>query len=195
MEKKAIQGYLVGYEEDELYQICLKKEHRVNLSRDVIFQGKASRCDDHAELKLEDRQKSKLFEDHIMVEESYLEDNNNPQTYEEAINSKDSTNWKKAKKSEMNYLSENHIWDLTDLPVEDKASILRCYSDSDFRGCTKTSKSTSGYVMVYAGGTISWNSQRQAMVSTSTTEAEVIAALEVAKEVIWLCRLIQGIAD
>ncbi|GFU51038.1 retrovirus-related Pol polyprotein from transposon TNT 1-94 [Trichonephila clavipes] len=51
--------------------------------------------------------------------------------------------------------------------------VLHCYSDSDFGGCTKTSRSTSGYVMIYAGGAISWRSQRQAIVATSTTEAEV----------------------
>ncbi|GFT87142.1 retrovirus-related Pol polyprotein from transposon TNT 1-94 [Trichonephila clavipes] len=73
--------------------------------------------------------------------------------------------------------------------------VLHCYSDSDFGGCTKTSQSTSGYVMIYAGGAISWRSQRQAIVATSTTEAEVIAASEAAKEVIWLCRLIQGIVN
>ncbi|GFY29306.1 hypothetical protein TNCV_4724341 [Trichonephila clavipes] len=42
-----------------------------------------------------------------MEAESYLDDYN-PETYEEAINSKDSTNWKKAMESEMNSLSENH---------------------------------------------------------------------------------------
>ncbi|GFV65948.1 retrovirus-related Pol polyprotein from transposon TNT 1-94 [Trichonephila clavipes] len=73
--------------------------------------------------------------------------------------------------------------------------VLHCYSDSDFGGCTKTSQSISGYVMIYAGGAISWRSQRQAIVATSTTEAEVIAASEAAKEVIWLCRLIQGIVN
>ncbi|GFY63125.1 putative polyprotein [Trichonephila inaurata madagascariensis] len=73
--------------------------------------------------------------------------------------------------------------------------VLHCYSDLNFGGCTKTSRSTSGYVMIYAGGAISWCSQRQAIVTTSTTEAEVIAASEAAKRIIWLCRLIQGIVN
>ncbi|GFX04043.1 retrovirus-related Pol polyprotein from transposon TNT 1-94 [Trichonephila clavipes] len=176
MDKKAIQGYLVGYDGDERYRIWLKKEHRVILSRDVIFQEKAGKCDDRTELKLEDRirgdtnqgkyekqlikiednpiektlsqedlsdsetdreedaeptsdrqlrnrsllQKPKRFEDHIMEAESYLDDYN-PETYEEAINSKDSTNWKKAMESEINSLSENHTWELSDLPVGAKA--------------------------------------------------------------------------
>ncbi|GFW87114.1 retrovirus-related Pol polyprotein from transposon TNT 1-94 [Trichonephila clavipes] len=55
MDKKAIQGYLVGYDGDERYGIWLKKEHKVILSRDVIFQEKAGKCDDRTELKLEDR--------------------------------------------------------------------------------------------------------------------------------------------
>ncbi|GFU12936.1 hypothetical protein TNCV_1456731 [Trichonephila clavipes] len=59
---------------------------------------------------------------------------------------------------------------------------------------------TVGYGITYhatetKGGTISWCSQRQAIVTTSTTEAGVIAASEAAKRVIWLCRLIQGIVD
>ncbi|GFW78094.1 retrovirus-related Pol polyprotein from transposon TNT 1-94 [Trichonephila clavipes] len=174
---KAIHGYLVGYDADEQYRIWLKKEHRAILSRDVIFQEKAGKCDDHTELRLEDKiredtsqgkyeeqlikiednltertqsqedlsdtvtdreedagptadrqlmnhsilQKPKRFEDHIMEAESYLDDYN-PEAYEEAVNSKDSTNWKKAMESEMNSLSENHTWVLSDLPVAAKAT-------------------------------------------------------------------------
>lgn len=71
--------------------------------------------------------------------------------------------------------------------------ILECYSDADFGGCLKSGRSTSGVVISYAGGAISWLSQRQAMVATSTTEAEIVAANEAAKEIIWLTRLFSGI--
>jgi hypothetical protein len=47
--------------------------------------------------------------------------------------------------------------------------------------------------MIYAGGAISWRSQRQVVVATSTTEAEIISASEATKEVIWLRRLFEGI--
>ena len=47
---------------------------------------------------------------------------------------------------------------------------------------------------LYAGGAISWLSQRQAMVATSTTEAEIVAANEAAKELIWLKRLISKVS-
>lgn len=69
------------------------------------------------------------------------------------------------------------------------AQELECYSDADFGGCLKTGRSTSGVVVKFAGGVVSWLSQRQAMVATSTTEAEIVAASEATKEVIWLKRL------
>jgi hypothetical protein len=57
-----------------------------------------------------------------------------------------------------------------------KGDSSECYSDADF------------------GGIISWSSQRQAMV-TSTTEAELVAAHEAVKEVIWLTRLFSQITN
>ncbi|XP_073841492.1 uncharacterized protein [Musca autumnalis] len=59
---------------------------------------------------------------------------------------------------------------------------LECYSDADYGGCMSTGRSTTGVVACYAGSPISWISQRQPTVSTSTTEAEIIAASEAAKE-------------
>lgn len=69
------------------------------------------------------------------------------------------------------------------------AKELHCYSDSDFGGCSKTGRSTSGVVIMFAGGIISWISQRQSMVATSTTEAEIVAANEATKEIIWVTKL------
>ncbi|GBN94878.1 Retrovirus-related Pol polyprotein from transposon TNT 1-94 [Araneus ventricosus] len=67
MGKKAVKGYLVGYDDDERYRIWLKEENRVILSRDVIFQEKPSRCvqlmskepsneGKHAEKKLDEKE-------------------------------------------------------------------------------------------------------------------------------------------
>ncbi|GFU40104.1 retrovirus-related Pol polyprotein from transposon TNT 1-94 [Trichonephila clavipes] len=119
MVKKAIQGYLVGYDGDERLRIWLKKEHKDNpiektLSQEDLSDSETDREEDAEptlDRQLRNRsllQKPKRFEDHIMEADSYLDDYN-PETYEEAINSKDSTNWKKAMESEMNSLSENHI--------------------------------------------------------------------------------------
>ncbi|KAG8196250.1 hypothetical protein JTE90_023806 [Oedothorax gibbosus] len=48
-------------------------------------------------------------------------------------------------------------------------------------------------MVLYSGGAISWFSQRQTVVATSTTEAEIIAANECAREAIWLKRLFLSI--
>ena len=90
-----------------------------------------------------------------------------------------------------------YIAGTTEMSISYKASsatgILQCYSDSDFGGCRMTGRSTSGVVVMYAGGAISWLSQRQATVATSTTEAEIIAATEAVKEIIWLQRLFDSL--
>ena len=73
--------------------------------------------------------------------------------------------------------------------------ILECFSDADFGGCTSIGRSTSGMVIKYAGGIVSWQSQRQTMVATTTTEADIVAANGAAKVTIWLSRLFQGIIE
>lgn len=65
-----------------------------------------------------------------------------------------------------------------------KKGILDCYSDADFEGCAPTGGSTTGVVILYARGVISWLSQRQVTIVTSTTEAEIVATNEAVKEVI-----------
>jgi hypothetical protein len=43
-----------------------------------------------------------------------------------------------------------------------------------------------GILAVFADGAVSWTSQLQRMTALSTTEAEIIAASEGAKELVWL---------
>ena len=47
-------------------------------------------------------------------------------------------------------------------------------------------RSTSGYVMTYAGGAVSWQSRLQKTVTLSTTETEYMAAVEAGKEILWM---------
>lgn len=54
------------------------------------------------------------------------------------------------------------------------------YANSDDR------KSTSGYVFIASGGTITWKSKKQMLVALSSTEAEYIALSEAAREACWL---------
>mgnify|MGYP003481444930 FL=1 len=66
---------------------------------------------------------------------------------------------------------------------------LDVYSDADHAGDLETRRSTTGVICCHAGGAVSWFSQRQASVSISTTEAEIIASSEAARELVWLKRL------
>lgn len=67
------------------------------------------------------------------------------------------------------------------------------YSDADYAGDIVTRRSTTGYIFMISGGAVSWTSQRQSMVSLSTTEAEYVAASAASKELVWLRRLLNDI--
>lgn len=67
---------------------------------------------------------------------------------------------------------------------------VRCYSDADFAGCVDTRRSTTGFCITLGGSLLSWCSERQALVSRSTTESEYIAGSEAIRELIWMKRLI-----
>ncbi|CAA9995330.1 unnamed protein product [Nesidiocoris tenuis] len=73
----------------------------------------------------------------------------------------------------------------------DNTTQLETFSDADHGGDTTTGRSTSGVVSIFSNGAISWLSQRQASVAISTTEAEIVAASEAAKEMVWLKRLLK----
>lgn len=63
------------------------------------------------------------------------------------------------------------------------------YSDSDWAGPSTGRKSIGGFMFLYGGAPISWQSKKQTCVATSSNEAEYIAASEAAKEAIWLRRV------
>lgn len=70
---------------------------------------------------------------------------------------------------------------------------LKCFSDADHGGDDSTGRSTSGMICLYANGAITWQSKRQSTVAMSSTEAEVVAASEAAREILWLSRIIRFI--
>lgn len=79
--------------------------------------------------------------------------------------------------------------------IYSKAEELKVYSDADFAGDKRTRRSTTGIVAIFSGGPISWTSQLQKVVATSTTEAEIISASEGAKELVWLKRLLSELIE
>lgn len=68
---------------------------------------------------------------------------------------------------------------------------LVAFSDSDWAGDKGTRRSTTGIVVYYGGGVVSWSSRRQECVTLSTMEAEYVALAETCQEVIWLRRLLE----
>jgi len=66
---------------------------------------------------------------------------------------------------------------------------LQAFSDSDWAGCKKTRKSTTGFVVTLGGAPVSWKSVKQTVVSLSSAEAEYIALSTCAKELTWIRRL------
>nr|GEW73389.1 retrovirus-related Pol polyprotein from transposon TNT 1-94 [Tanacetum cinerariifolium] len=78
-----------------------------------------------------------------------------------------------------------------DITFGNKKPTLVGYTDSDLAGNKDNMKSTSGYLMTFAGGAVSWQSRLQKCVALSTTEAEYVAATEACKELLWLKRFLQ----
>lgn len=60
------------------------------------------------------------------------------------------------------------------------------YSDSDFAGCKIDRKSTTGGCQLLGGKLVSWTSKKQNTVSTSTAEAEYVAAGSCCAQVLWM---------
>jgi hypothetical protein len=61
------------------------------------------------------------------------------------------------------------------------------YSDANWSGDVGSDRrSTTGYIMILAGGGITWRSKKQTTVATSTAQAEYMALAEASKEITWL---------
>jgi len=58
------------------------------------------------------------------------------------------------------------------------------YTDSDMTGDVDSRKSTSGYLITFAGRAVAWQSKLQKCVALSTTKAEFIAITEACKELL-----------
>lgn len=68
---------------------------------------------------------------------------------------------------------------------------ITSYSDSDYAGDTDTSKSTTGFVILFNNAVFHWKTQLQRHVTLSSTEAEVIALCSLSKELSWINRMSQ----
>ena len=67
------------------------------------------------------------------------------------------------------------------------------YLDADWAGDQDDRHSTTGNLLVMAGGPISWLSKKQAVVALSTSEAEYVALSAATQEAVWLRRLLTSL--
>lgn len=74
----------------------------------------------------------------------------------------------------------------------DGARTFICASDASFADNTEDRKSSQGYIMMLFGGPIAWRANKQDTVTTSSTEAELLALSQTAKEAIFLSRLFKA---
>lgn len=72
---------------------------------------------------------------------------------------------------------------------------LEAFSDSDWAGDPGTRKSTTGFIVFFAGGAVSWASRRQGCVSLSSMEAEYVALGETCQEVLWMKHLLKDLGE
>jgi hypothetical protein len=80
--------------------------------------------------------------------------------------------------------SESLTYDNTDL------SPVFGYCDSDWAGDPEDNKSTSGWIFIWNGAAISWQSKKQKSTAQSSCEAEYYAAGMAAFEVAWLWNIL-----
>jgi len=77
--------------------------------------------------------------------------------------------------------------------ASDTRQVFTCASDAAFADDPVTRYSTEGYLFKLFGGPIDWRSTKQKTVTTSSTEAELLALSHAAKEVLWWKRLFEAI--
>ena len=72
-------------------------------------------------------------------------------------------------------------------------SLFICASNASFGDNTIDRKSSQGYIMKLFGGPVAWRANKQDTVTTSSTEAELLAISQTAKESIYLSRLMKAL--
>ena len=98
--------------------------------------------------------------------------------------------WKIAKRV-MCYLKRTKGYMLTYQKYENLEIIG--YSNSNFAGYQDSKRSTSGYIFMLAGGTISWKSAKQILIASSTMAVKFIACFKASNHGIWLRNFVTGL--
>jgi hypothetical protein len=93
------------------------------------------------------------------------------------------THWRIAKEL-LRYLKATKNATLT-IKTDQDDNRIEVYSDADFGSATDR-KSTSGWIYMWRGNILSWRSKKQTIITTSTSEAELIAMSEATDGLEWV---------
>lgn len=72
-----------------------------------------------------------------------------------------------------------------------RPQLFKTYSDANHGGNLNNGKSTTGSIIILAGGTVDWSSKLQSVISMSTTEAEFIAASITGRALCAMCTFLE----
>lgn len=78
---------------------------------------------------------------------------------------------------------------------DDAGPLLEAYSDADWANEITDRRSVSGAVFKVYGATVSWSAKKQATVSLSSTEAELIALCAATCHGQWLVRILEDLGS
>lgn len=106
------------------------------------------------------------------------------------VSSPSESDWTAAKRI-LRYLKGTQDWRLVLGQSREEGNRLVAYSDADWAGDVSSRKSTTGCVIFYNGGAISWISRKQNSVTLSSMEAEYCALSETCQELLWIRRLLK----
>ncbi len=70
---------------------------------------------------------------------------------------------------------------------------VRGYCDADWGGDLEDRRSTTGFVFMVGGGTISWSNKQQPTITLSTTKVEYMANTQATKETTWITKLMMDL--
>jgi len=88
------------------------------------------------------------------------------------------------------YLNKYPNLRITYTRVNNHNLIIKAYSDSDWRNCLNSRRSTTGYLTTLSNNLISWGVTLQKSVTLLSTEAEYITITECSKETVYLQNII-----
>jgi hypothetical protein len=77
------------------------------------------------------------------------------------------------------------------LPADSR--IFLCSSDASFADDNDTRRSSEGFLFLLYGGPVDWRATKQKTVTTSSTEAELLAVSGAAREMMWWERYFNAI--